>query len=176
MTGLAVYAVHEAEMEIARATAVRALMQTGATHDEAVAAVREHIRADGPRHGLTLAVNVDHLTVAMERIGAGLAAVGQAMSRAFTEASPRFHQLRHMLAEDDVYAWVKRNPEWPFCCPECADIIPLAGRTPGPRTVLRCDDCRVQWRAGCRLWRETRDVPSITMRRPHGPRWVGARR
>jgi hypothetical protein len=43
VTGLAAYAVHEAEMEIARATAVRALMQAGATHDEAAAAVREHL-------------------------------------------------------------------------------------------------------------------------------------
>lgn len=46
--------------------------------------------------------------------------------------------------------WTKRNEDKPHRCPSCHAICLSPSRTTGPRTVLKCPDCQLQWRHGTR--------------------------
>lgn len=77
-------AQHEAEITVYRAAAIRALCQTGATHDEAAAVVDEHVRAalavEHARLEYMLARMGDTLGEAWERLRPALDAMGRALA------------------------------------------------------------------------------------------------
>lgn len=138
MTGLAAYAVHEAEMEIARATAVRALMQTGATHDEAVAAVDHHLHDRGAH--LMTAIAEDTFTAPYELVRA-----------VFRRSGPRIRFIAEILTRRGPDTTVVGDRARPLSCPLCdMPVSRAARRRIGPRTVVRCDICAVRWKARVR--------------------------
>lgn len=84
---LAAYTAHEAEIAIARATAIRALTTTGATHDEAAAAVDEHLarrlRVEADRFEYLMSRNLDVFEVIADRIRHAARTIGDALARAY---------------------------------------------------------------------------------------------
>jgi hypothetical protein len=57
-----------------------------------------------------------------------------------------------MTGESRAFRWVRRNEDKPHRCPECHHVVTWNRARYAPRTRLKCDSCRVQWRSGMRVW------------------------
>lgn len=105
----AAYTAHEAEIAIARATAIRALTVTGATHTEAAAAVDEHLarrlRVEADRFEYQMSRNLDVFEVMADRIRHAARTIGDALARALgqhaTQADVVLHADHRPAAEQD---------------------------------------------------------------------------
>lgn len=144
MTAVGEYTEHEALAAILDATAVRSLMDGGATHEDARAVVDSYTARPRPALDLRVAPDLD----------TALASFRRQMDE-ITELAERV--TAHLLAiamAAPAWEWVRTDPDaLPWLCPRCHQDPCPQWHPAGPRTRLRCPDCRVQWRLGMRFRR-----------------------